>query len=327
MSNRFNNKNLIIILSGLIVLLLLTIVIKVPKQKSTLKEKLVDIDTTAVERIIFYPRNAKGKEFEFFRKDKKWNIKQAEIVSEPMKNAVKNIFTEILEIKPQSLAAVDKSSWENYEVTDSLATRIKFVDKKGNALADLMIGKFSYNQNANPYLGRGNNFSGTSFVRLYNESKVYAVDGFLALVFSGGFNDWRDKSFVRCRKEEITKISFDFPADSSYVLTKKDSVWYAGSQFADSASIEQYLNTLSFVDGEDFKDDFKVLSTPAYQLRVEGNNLLNITIKCFRAEDGKDLVFSSSQNSSVFFADNNKVMFDKLFKPVSYFLKKDKKKK
>ena len=118
----------------------------------------------------------------------------------PEKDAVHNILGEVDNIKPKSLEAVDKSKWKEFNLTDSLATRVRFLDKKGKSLADLMIGSFTYKQSGNPYGNPyGNNIQGTSFVRLYDEKKVYGVDGFLALSFSGKFNDYRDKSFRKAQ--------------------------------------------------------------------------------------------------------------------------------
>lgn len=328
MSKRFDNRKLLLILAGLLAILLLTVVIKIPKQRSTLKEKLVEFDTAAVARIVIIPKAADGKDFEFFKENIEWKLKQGEIITIPRENAIKRIFSEILEIKPQSLAAVNRSELKDYELTDSLATRIKFLDKKGKSLADIMIGKFSYRQvAANPYSPRQNNIAGISYVRHASEDKIYAVDGFLSLSFGGGFDNWRDRTLLRCSKSEITKVTFTLPADSSFVLAKKDSVWYAGDLPADSLNTEQYLNSISYLNGEDFRDGYTPGSSPDYQVQIEGNNLLSISLKCYRGADGKEFIFNSSQNPSVYFSAGNRELFDKLFKPRGYFTGSDTKKK
>jgi hypothetical protein len=320
MSKRFDNKRLLLILTGLLAILLLTIVVKIPKQRSTLKEKLVELDTAAVARIIMIPKASDGHEFEFIRDNTGWMLKQDDIITPARQNAVTDIFTEISGIKPQNLAAVSRSEWKNYELTDSLATRIRFLDKKGKDLADLMIGKFSYRQvAANPYSPRQNNIAGTSYVRLANEESIYAVDGFLSLAFGGGFNDWRDRTLLNCSKAEITKVTFTLPADSSFVLEKRDSVWLAGGNPADSLNTEQYLNSISYLTGEDFRDGFIPGSSPGYQVQIEGNNLLSISIKCYREADGKEFIFSSSQNPSLYFSAGDRELFDRIFKPQGYF--------
>jgi hypothetical protein len=48
MNKRYDNKKLFLILTGLLAILLLTVVIKIPKQRSTLKENLVEFDTASV---------------------------------------------------------------------------------------------------------------------------------------------------------------------------------------------------------------------------------------------------------------------------------------
>lgn len=321
MSNRFNNRNLFLILGGLSVILLITVLVKIPSRKSTLKERLLEIDTSAVARIEITPRASEGKSFEFIKQGNRWIVKQGEIISEPREGAVRNIFNEALAIKPQSLAAMDKSMWKEYELTDSLATRIKFIDKKSRKMADLMIGKFVYKQVVNPYSYGGKDIEGTSFVRLYNDKEIYAVNGFLTFSFGGGFDDWRDKSFIRCNKNDILKISFTYPSDSSFTLIKKDSVWVAGSHQADSLKTQNYLNSIGFVNGEEFMDGYNPVSLPAYMMNIEGNNMLNISVKCYPDQEKDQYVFNSSQNPGIYFAGTKSGLFDKLFKPSGYFNK------
>lgn len=327
MSRRFNNRRLLYLLAGLIVILLLTIVIKIPKEKATLKSKIVEFDTSEVSKIILYPMISNGSEIDFVKSSGKWTVQQGAVISATQKGVVKSLFTEVLNLKPQNLAAVDKSKWKEYELTDSLATRVKFLDKRGKILADLMVGKFSYKQPDNPYGGYvGNDFMGTSFVRLSKEKEVYGVDGFISFSLNKKFEDWRDKSFLHSKKEDITTISFTFPADSSYKLNKKDSFWYAGNQSTDSLNIANFLETLSYLNGQGIKDNFKPVSDPVYQMLVEGNNLLNFSVKVYKGDDEDEYVLNSSLNPDVYFTSKKNGIFNQLFKPKSYFLKKGKKK-
>ncbi len=91
----------------------------------------MNVDTAEVVKIIITPKASAGKPFEFIRENNKWTVRQDNIVSAPMKGAVENIFREVLAIGPQSLAAVGKAAWEEYELTDSLATRVKLLNEKG----------------------------------------------------------------------------------------------------------------------------------------------------------------------------------------------------
>ncbi|HBE40884.1 MAG TPA: hypothetical protein DDW27_06700 [Bacteroidales bacterium] len=319
MSKRFDNKKLIIILSGLLLVLFLTYIFKIPRERSTLEGNLIDIDTSTVAEITITPKSVSEKPFTLIRKDGGWNIRRDDIVSVPMHGAVQNILSEIINIKPQSLAAVGEQRWKEYELTDSLATKVKLINRKGKELAGLMIGRFSYRQINSPYGGYGgNNIEGTTYVRLAGDDRIYAVPGFLAFSFSGGFNDYRDKTFVKCNKNDITKVTFTMPADSSFILMKRDTLWYAGNQKTDSAKTADYLSSLTIVDGRDFEDGFKPDSYPVYQMMIEGNNLLNITVKCFKGSSDQ-YILNSSLNPDVYYSSRRDGIFGELFKPLSYF--------
>ena len=267
MSKRFNNRRMLYVLGILMVILGITFLVKIPHEKSTLKERLVDIDTAKVSKIEIMPRLKEGEPFLFSRRNGQWIVSQGEISGAPEKGAVDNILAEINNIKPKSLEAVDRSGWSDFNLTDSLATRVRLIDSKGKTMADLMIGRFAYNQPANPYSGGGYaGIEGTSYVRLHDEKKVYGVDGFLALTFSGKFSDYRDKTFVNLENiKDVTRISFNLPSDSSFVLARKDTLWYAGNVRTDSLATAEYLNGLRYINGEVFRDNFKTASNPAYQ--------------------------------------------------------------
>jgi hypothetical protein len=326
MSKKFDNKRLLYLLAGLAAILFLTIVIKIPKEKATIKNKIVEFDTLEVSKIVLYPRITTGSAIEFTRNNNKWTVQQGAIISAAQEGAIQDMFREVLNIKPQSLAANNKSKWKEFELTDSLATRVKFLNKKGKILADVMIGKFSYKQVNNQYGGYGgNNIQGTSFVRLYGENEIYSIDGFISFLFSRNFDDWRDKTFIHSNKNDIMNISFTYPSDSSYKIVKKDSVWYAGNLKADSLNVANFLNTLGNLNGQYFKENYKPGSSPACQLLIEGNNFLSFSVNCYKGDNNDEYILNSSLNPDVFFTSKKNGIFDQLFKPQSYFLKKGKK--
>lgn len=327
MSKRFDNRRMLYVLVGLVIILSLTILVKIPSEKATLKERLVDLDSARVSKIILTPRISEGPGFEFIKKNGKWMVQQGSIVAVPEQGSVQNILMEVMNLKPKSLEAVDKSKWKEFNLTDSLAIRVLFQDDKSKPLADLMIGRFTYSQSKNPYADpRSGGIQGTSFVRLHNEKKVYAVDGFLSLSFSGKFNDYRDKSFLKLDKANVTKISFRFPSDSSFILQKKDSIWHAGVILADSLATANYLDGLRYINGQDFADNYKPVTNPMYELSVEGNNLLNLSVKCFKGDKDDEFILNSSLSPDVYFNSKKDGIFDKLFKSRSYFTTKNVKK-
>ncbi len=323
MSKRFNNKRLLYLLSGLVTILILTLLVKIPKETTTFKTHIIDFDTSAVIKIILNNRISDGNTIEFIRSSDKWIVQQGKIMSATEAGAVQNIFSEVLNIKPQSLAAINQSRWKEFNLTDSLATRIRFLTSKGKILADIMIGKLDFKKPDKPNGGfSGNNIKMTTYVRLYNHKEVYAVDGLIPFSFNIKFEDWRDKAFLRSNKNEIASISYIYPADSSYTLIKKDSIWYSGSQKADSLMVRNYLNSLALMHGQEFKDDFTPISNPAYQMLVQGIDSLSFSIKCYEGSSKDEYIFNSSLNPEAYFSDRKDILFKQLFKPQNYFLKK-----
>jgi len=54
---------------------------------------------------------------------------------------------------------------------------------------------------------------------------------------------------------------------------------------------------------------------------IEGNNLLNITVKCFKGEADGEYILNSSLNPEVYFTSRRDGIFEQVFKPLSYFIK------
>ena len=323
MSKRFDNRKLLLLLSVLAVLLALTVIVKIPKESATLKSRIIDADTSRVNRIMLYTRDNKSVPVEFSRQSGRWTVKQGDQSADADAGAVRNMLSEAVNIKPQSLATKDKAKWEEFELTDSLGTRVRFMGDKDKVLADFMIGKFTYKQVNDPYGGYGGmgggGISGTSFVRLYDEKEVYAAEGFLVFAFNGRFNDWRDKTFIRSDRNSLTTIRFTCPADSSFSLIKEGTAWKAADQPADSAAVANYLNALANLDGQDFKDGYKPVSSPDYQLVAEGNNLSGFTVKCYKGEGPDEYILNSSLSPEVYFVSKKDGIFEKVFKGKEYF--------
>jgi hypothetical protein len=320
MSKRFDNRKLIYILASLIVMLAFTVLIKIPKERATLKDKIVDFDITEVSGIVIYPQRSDKQAVEFNKAGNRWNVQQGNIISPARQYEVDNILTEILSVRPQNLVSKSKLKWNEFHVTDSSGTRIEIVDKKGKTLADIVVGRFSYKQVSSQMSMYGsNNIQGTSYVRLTGEDEVYGVEGFLSLSFNRTFNDWRDNTLVEFSKDDITSIRYIYPADSSFILSKRDSKWFLDNMPADSANVESFLTSLSNIDGQEFNDTYKPDVNPDYQLIIEGNNLLNISVKGYKGADG-EIIINSSLNPGIYFNSSPEGVSARIFKSKRDFI-------
>lgn len=326
MSKKMNNTWLVIILAVLAVILVLTKLIKEPREQSTLKTDLIAIDTSKVSKILMNKGVNKDNTIEFDRKGDTWTVSQGAITSKEEKGSANGIIESLVTVKPQRLVATSKSKWNDYELTDSTATEITFMNNDNKTMGSIMIGKFTYNQPSNSYAayGRGG-YSGTSYVRIPGENNVYAVEGFLSMMLRRNFNSWRDKTFTTADRKDITKVTFSYPADSSFVLSYKDSTWYAADNRADSLKTSEYLGRLSSSQGATFKDQYTPDQPPVYSLKIEGNNMQPINIACYPGNGADEYIMHSSQNPDIYFESGKTGLFDQLLKTERYFTKGEKK--
>jgi hypothetical protein len=328
MSKKFNNMILLYILAGLVILFIIVKWYQQPRTESTLNAELIDIDTTKVSKILIYPTAENREEIKFYKDGIDWKVTKGKLVSETEPNAVKGILNTLLEVKVKSLASKDKKKWDEYKVSDTTATRVKVFE--GNDLVlDIMIGKFNYQQSRNPYgnMYGGGGVTGTTFVRLKEDDEVYAIDGFLIFTFNQQFNSFRKQTIAKFEKANAEKVTFKYPADSSFTIEMRNNKWMIGNEYADSVKVTDYLSSLSFKNNSSFNDNIVNTGMPQYQLTVEGKNLKTITIDGYVT--GNDaFVINSNQNAKSWFSTDKKGLFAEVYKPKSsFFASKDSRKK
>ena len=144
------------------------------KDERTFKRELVNIQVPNVEEL--YMKAPKEEAMTYTKAGEKWTVQQGG-QSYPVKDQlVESLLQQIAMIKPQRVAAMDQSKWQEMEVTDDLATRIK-VKEGGTSTLDLYLGKFNFQQNQNPQaqMQQQQQPKISSFVRLEGDKEVYTV--------------------------------------------------------------------------------------------------------------------------------------------------------
>ncbi len=137
-------------------------------------------------------------------------------------------------------------------------------------------------------------------MRLSDEDEVYTVEGFLESSFNNSFNDWRDKTLLKLNKSDITKISFRYPADSSFVLDKRDSVWFVGNEKAEPSKVEGLLNQFTSKYLNEFADGFMPSAQADVVLQIDGSAGSLATVEAWKAEP--DWILTSSTQKGVYFS-------------------------
>ncbi|UCH13156.1 MAG: DUF4340 domain-containing protein [Bacteroidales bacterium] len=322
MYKKLNIKSLVIIFAVLLIIVIIVFYLDSKKGERTFRSNIVDIDTSKVTSIIIYPKSNRQEPVEIIRKDYSWKIKSRQKLFNADENIVTNILKTMTELKPKRVAAADRSRWEEFEVTDSLATRVQLITGKKTG-ADIYFGKFSYQQPKNQ-MAYYYNQQGTinTFVRIARDKIVYVVEGYLGMTLNRGLNEFRNKSILRSNKSDWTRLSFTYPADSSFYLVREGVNWMVDGLLADSASVASYFNSISWLTSSDFVDDQKPLHTEAdFTLKIEGNNFVKpIQVKAFKADTANRYLITSSLNEGAFFSGAKSKLTEKIFVGKNEFL-------
>ncbi|MCG8309371.1 MAG: DUF4340 domain-containing protein [Cytophagales bacterium] len=282
-------------------------------RSKSFKAELVDMDTAKVTKVII---QAKGENLELLKEHDAWKVSIGEgkyAVAE--KSSVKSTLNSLLSIKPSRIAAKKQDKWKEYQV-DSAGTRVQ-VFEGGKATLDLVIGRFGFNQQAmqqqqQMMMGRRGGQQFFSYVRLQDENEVYVADNFMGMSINADASGYRNKRILSLTTDSISKIQFNYPADSSYVLSKIDSVWSISGNQPDSTATADYLSDIRYLSNSNFVDDVpaSALVSPTVSMNISQNGKPDVMIKAFQHPVHK-WILNSSENPLSYFADED--LIKKLF--------------
>ena len=307
MYRKVNIKILAAIFAVLLVAVVLIEIADSKKGNRTFKADLVEVNADNVTSIELYPKVTAGEKIRLYKENDMWKVESEGQSYSADQSVAGSMISELNQMEPQSVVATDKDRWPQFEVTDSLGTRVKLFNGD-KLLADVIIGKFSFSQPRNM----------TSYVRLADDKEVYGVDGMIGMSFNRDLKSFRDKTVIKSSSADWTKLTFDYPADSSFVLEKVNDKWTVDGQPADSAAVAQYFNSISTLNEGRYAENKPVVA-PTHRLNIEGNNMMEpIEITGYKTED-ENFIIESSQNTDSYF--NSPELVKKVFVSRSKFIK------
>ncbi len=309
MLSKANIKILLIVFVALLVAVIL-IKRQSKKQYSTFKSDLVELDTSKVTSIEY---GVKGGELtnKISREKGIWKVYTGDYSGKADTTAIVKTLQQLMNLKSKRVAARGEDAWGDYQLHDTAATKV-VIKQKGEDPIKLYIGRFSYQQPQNPYQRRG---TMTTFVRMGDDDKVHAVDGFLSMTFQEGASNFRNKMLAQMNKSDIFEIQFNYPSDSSFILAKKEGRWFVNDTKADSASVVRYLGKISSLNSPSFINDFEAGNRqPQFTMQISGKNFNPIEIKAYPTGDSLDnLAVISSYNPGAVFSGTKSGLFKKAF--------------
>ena len=298
----FRKINFKILTTIFVVLLIVVVFIEIidsRKGNRTFKSDLVEVVADEVTSIELYPKVTDGNLIKLFKENEEWKVESEGSKYNADQSSANRMIAELNNMKPKSVAASNKDRWEQFEVTDSLGTRVKLF-KGTDLLANVIIGKFSFSQPRNM----------TSYVRLNGEKEVYGVDGMLGMSFNRNLDAFRDQTVINSNKTDWKRLSFIYPADSSFVLERMGDQWMTDGIKADSASVVQYFNKISNLTESNFAKNKPAIPS-THRLIIEGNNMMQkIEIAGYLLDEG-NFILETNQNPGTYF--NSKTSAETLF--------------
>ncbi len=312
-----NNKVLVGVLAGLAIIFLATNYFRKHNRKTSLKTNSIAIDSSQVSKISIQKVGAANDEIIFSKNSQDWQVSKGTITSAVKSGNMNTILGQLHQLKIERLVAKTTDKWVTYQLKDSTAIKVTVENHQGT-LTTLYLGKIKYDQPTNQY--QQYRPSGSTYIRVNDDPKVYSVKGMLSNTFNRDFDSWRNSDFLKVNKNEITKIQFDYPEEKRLLLHKKDSVWTIGETIADSSKVAQYLSTISYKNNSKFADTYTPKKTADYKIRIEGNNMNETIIEAYKDTMSNKFYLKSTMNPQVFFESDSTGIFKQLFVDQDHFI-------
>ncbi|MFO7617733.1 MAG: DUF4340 domain-containing protein [Bacteroidales bacterium] len=208
------NRLLLIVFGILLLAVVANQLIKSSRGERTFRKDIIEYSADQITRIVFHSAGFASESIELIKEDTLWRLLSDGKEYKADQTLASGIAGELAILEPEQLVANRKDAWAEYDVTDSSGIRMTISGPKGKT-TDLIVGRFAYNQASRQPI---------TYVRLAREHNVYAVEGYLGLSFNRGVADLRDKSIFRGNRNDFTRISVNYPADSSFTLTREGTV-------------------------------------------------------------------------------------------------------
>ena len=289
-----NNKILISVLGLLVLIFVSTNFFKKNNSKVILQTDLISIDSSKVNQIDIFNQNSDT--ISIINDNDTWFVKNNIIETNAKLSEISRILDELSKIKIERLISKSEDSWEKYQLSDSLAT--KLVIFQGSKKLDLYLGKINYSApEGNNQFNQQQNFIVKTNVRVNDDPRVYLIDGFLGMTFNRDINAFRSNEFISFDKSMIRELKFNTSNDSSFVLSKSDTIWKFGEIIVDQSKIDNYLNELSNTIITNFGDEFEVTNEVSSSLRIIGDNMIDLQVLAYKKDEKYILESSLNKNS------------------------------
>ncbi|MDX1618870.1 MAG: DUF4340 domain-containing protein [Balneolaceae bacterium] len=257
-------KSLTIIFVSLLAITAMVKWIGNPSSSEAFRTQLIEVDTTRVDKIVV-ETPTEDRRITLRKTDNGWQVTgNSDGESYPADAAsVERAMEQLHGLNVQAVATRDPEKHTRFKV-DSTGTKVGLYDGEAE-LAAIMIGA--------PQIVSRREFN--SYVRPAGENAVYTVEGFLGSIFGRDVDGWRNKVVWDLEQDKISRIDFQFPADSSYSITKAgENAWVSGSDTLQAGSLSTITRRLGTLRASGFVDSLSVeqFGSELYAIRLQLDN-------------------------------------------------------
>lgn len=307
------NSTLLIIFGLLVVISAAVYFYDRNKGERSFKSELFSIDSSSVTSIKIYAKGKSGEVLMLEGSGKNWHVKFKNKSYPADTSTIQQLIGAIRRAIPERVAGTDQSAWKELEITDSASTRV-VVDQGNVTVAYFRVGKLSMSQSSqgSGYGGR-QGMTVKSHIRVAGDERVYVVDGFLSMMFRNEPSLYRNRMVCRFDKNLVTKLTFVYPGDSSFVMQKQGTMWMIGDRPADSVKTMTFINSLANAANNEFADESNMPVTFPYQLRVDGNSMPAVELNGAVDNAARRYFVKSSMNPGAVFGSASPSLFNQVF--------------
>ena len=141
-----------------------------------------------------------------------------------------------------------------------------------------------------------------TYIKLPNENALQGIKGDLLAVFGKRFDDYRDKTLLNFKKEDVIYMTIKSPIDSfSFIRNEKTWISRDSRFLLDQYAFQKYVSDLQILRGAKFFEGDRDILSP---LKIDKQLVVylpkdTLVLTNYRLE--KTNVLHSSQNSDVYF--------------------------
>lgn len=307
MFGKLRTKHLVLILLGLAGLWWLSGLISPSARARTFRDTLFTLDTNAINAFTITPASGKGlPPLRFTRTADGWRMRWGNDSGAVDPHPVHELLRSWSHLRVVRLAGRVSEIAAKYDLDDSTADRLTIIS--GTTTQELRVGRQTAGE---PPM---------TLVALPDDENAYAVEGSMGSYTDFTFSEWLPKYLVTGDPRNWTRLMFNFPADSGYVMERSSGAWRIDGVELDSARTGKFLRSLARARGRSVTDPSDTLNAvPQFRLVVEDTTRAEPIVVVVFVGNNKFIVRSTLNPGTVMPFDGREEV-PRMFRPRTAFM-------